>query len=210
MSRILIADDHPVVRAGIRQYLESDPMVREIGEAATGRETLEKLRAQPWDLVLLDIFMPDRSGLDILRHIQSGFPAVRVLVLSGLPEQQYALSVLRGGASGYLAKDSAPEQLLKAIHTVLGGRRSVSPEVAELLVAGLDKDPDQPQHARLSGREFQVFSKLAAGRTVSEIAAELLLSVKTVSTYRNRVLEKMGLRTNADLTSYALRNGLMQ
>ena len=210
MTRILIADDHPVVRAGIRQYLEADPGVREIGEAATGRETLDKLRAQPWDLVLLDIFMPDRSGLDILRHIQSGFPTVRVLVLSALPEKQYALSVLRAGASGYLAKDSAPEELLKAIHTVLSGRRCVSPEVAELLVAGLGNDPDSPQHARLSAREFQVFSKLAAGRSVSEIAAELLLSVKTVSTYRNRVLEKMGFRTNADLTSYALRNGLIQ
>jgi two-component system invasion response regulator UvrY len=210
MTRILIADDHPVVRAGIRQYLEADPGVREIGEAATGRETLDRLRAQAWDLVLLDIFMPDRSGLDILRHIQSGFPTVRVLVLSALPEKQYALSVLRAGASGYLAKDSAPEELLKAIHTVLSGRRCVSPEVAELLVAGLDNDPDSPQHARLSAREFQVFSKLAAGRSVSEIAAELLLSVKTVSTYRNRVLEKMGFRTNADLTSYALRNGLIQ
>ena len=210
MTRILIADDHPVVRAGIRQYLEADPGVREIGEAATGRETLDRLRAQAWDLVLLDIFMPDRSGLDILRHIQSGFPSVRVLVLSALPEKQYALSVLRAGASGYLAKDSAPEELLKAIHTVLGGRRCVSPEVAELLVAGLDNDPDSPQHARLSAREFQVFSKLAAGRSVSEIAAELLLSVKTVSTYRNRVLEKMGFKTNADLTSYALRNGLIQ
>ena len=210
MTKILIADDHPVVRAGIRQYLEADPGVREIGEAATGRETLDRLRAQAWDLVLLDIFMPDRSGLDILRHIQSGFPGVKVLVLSALPEKQYALSVLRAGASGYLAKDSAPEELLKAIHTVLSGRRCVSPEVAELLVAGLDNDPDSPQHARLSAREFQVFSKLAAGRSVSEIAAELLLSVKTVSTYRNRVLEKMGFKTNADLTSYALRNGLIQ
>jgi DNA-binding NarL/FixJ family response regulator len=210
VSRILIADDHAVVRAGIRQFLDAEPSVREIGEAASGRDALEKLHAKEWDLVLLDIYMPDQSGLDILRQIQSDFPRVRVLVLSGLPEKQYAMSVLRAGASGYLPKDAAPEQLIKAVHTVLAGRRYVSPEVAELLVAGMDQDPGSPQHERLSTREFQVLSKLAAGRAVSAIAEELQLSVKTVSTYRSRVLEKMGLKTNADLTSYALRHGLIQ
>jgi two-component system invasion response regulator UvrY len=210
VSKILIADDHAMVRAGIRQYLEAEPSVREIGEAASGGETLEQLRTREWDLVLLDIFMPDQSGLDILRHIQSDYPKVRVLILSGLPEKQYAVSVLRAGASGYLPKDSAPEDLIKAVQTVLAGRRYVSPEVAELLVAGMDKDPGSQQHERLSTREFQVLSKLAAGRAVSEIAEELELSVKTVSTYRSRVLEKMGLKTNADLTSYALRHGLIQ
>ena len=210
MSKILIVDDHAVVRAGIRQYLEAESSVREIDEAGSGRETLEKLRTREWDLVLLDIFLPDQSGLDILRHIQNDYPKVRVLVLSGLPEKQYAVSVLRAGASGYLPKDSAPEDLIKAVQTVLAGRRYVSPEVAELLVAGMDKDPGRQQHERLSTREFQVLSKLAAGRAVSEIAAELELSVKTVSTYRSRVLEKMGLQTNADLTSYALRHGLIQ
>lgn len=210
MSRILIADDHAVVRAGIRQYLEAESSVREIGEAASGRDTLDQLRTREWDLVLLDIFMPDQSGLDILRHIQNEYPKVRVLILSGLPEKQYAVSVLRAGASGYLPKESAPEDLIKAVQTVLAGRRYVSPEVAELLVAGMDKDPGSQQHERLSAREFQVLSKLAAGRAVSEIADELQLSVKTVSTYRSRVLEKMGLKTNADLTSYALRHGLIQ
>ena len=210
MSRILIADDHAVVRAGIRQYLEAESSIREIGEAASGRDTLEQLRAREWDLVLLDIFMPDQSGLDILREIQNEYPKVRVLILSGLPEEQYALSVLRAGASGYLPKESAPEELVKAVLTVLAGRRYVSPEVAELLVAGMDKNPGGQQHERLSTREFQVLSKLAAGRAVSEIAEELQLSVKTVSTYRSRVLEKMGLKTNADLTSYALRHGLIQ
>jgi len=210
VSRILIADDHAVVRAGIRQFLDAEPSVREIGEAASGRDALEKLHSKEWDLVLLDIYMPDQSGLDILRQIQSDFPRVRVLVLSGLPEKQYAMSVLRAGASGYLPKDAAPEQLIKAVHTVLAGRRYVSPEVAELLVAGMDQDPGSPQHERLSPREFQVLSKLAAGRAVSAIAEELQLSVKTVSTYRSRVLEKMGLKTNADLTSYALRHGLIQ
>jgi two-component system, NarL family, invasion response regulator UvrY len=210
VSRILIADDHAVVRAGIRQYLEAESSIREIGEAASGRDTLEQLRAREWDLVLLDIFMPDQSGLDILREIQNEYPKVRVLILSGLPEEQYALSVLRAGASGYLPKESAPEELVKAVLTVLAGRRYVSPEVAELLVAGMDKNPGGQQHERLSTREFQVLSKLAAGRAVSEIAEELQLSVKTVSTYRSRVLEKMGLKTNADLTSYALRHGLIQ
>jgi len=210
VSKILIADDHAMVRAGIRQYLETETSIREIGEAATGRDTLDQLRARDWDLVLLDIFMPDQSGLDILRHIQNDHPKVRVLILSGLPEKQYAVSVLRSGASGYLPKDSAPEDLLKAVQAVLAGRRYVSAEVAELLVAGMDKDPGSQQHERLSAREFQVLSKLASGLTVSQIAEELQLSVKTVSTYRSRVLEKMGLKTNADLTSYALRHGLIQ
>jgi two-component system, NarL family, invasion response regulator UvrY len=210
LARILIADDHAVVRAGLRQFLEGDPSIKEIGEAGTGRETLDKLRTQEWDLVLLDIFMPDRSGLDVLRHIRSGYPNVKVLVLSGLPEQQYAVNVLRAGASGYLSKDSAPEELLKAVQTVLVGRRYVSAALAESLVADLDGDPDKPLHTRLSTREFQIFCKLAAGRGVSDIAKELSLSVKTVSTYRSRILEKMSFKNNADFTSYALRNGIIQ
>ena len=207
MSRVLIADDHAVVRAGFRQFLESDPTINAIGEAASGNETLDILRRQEWDLVLLDIHMPDRSGLDILRHIQTGHPTVRVLVMSGLPEQQYAVNVLRAGASGYLSKDSAPEELMR---TVLAGRRYVSAALAEILVADLDGDPDKPLHARLSTREFQIFCKLAAGRGVSDIANELSLSVKTVSTYRSRILEKMSISANADITTYALRNGLIQ
>ena len=209
MARILIADDHAVVRAGIRQFLDGEPSIQEIGEAATGNETLAQLRAGKWDLVLLDIFMPDRSGLDILRHIRVGHPKVKVLVLSGLPEQQYAINVLRAGASGYLAKDSAPDELLKAVSNVLAGRRYVSAALAEILVADLDSDPDKPLHTRLSTREFQIFCKIAGGRGVSDIANELSLSVKTVSTYRSRILEKMSFKTNADVTSYALRNGLI-
>jgi DNA-binding NarL/FixJ family response regulator len=210
MSRVLIADDHAVVRAGLRQFLEADFATTQIGEAATGSETLDQLRKQTWDLVLLDIHMPDRSGLDILRNIQLSHPDVRVLVMSGLPEQQYAINVLRAGASGYLSKDCAPEELMKAVRTVLAGRRYVSTAVAEILVADLDGDADQPMHARLSTREFQIFCKIAAGRGVSEIANELSLSVKTVSTYRSRILEKMNFHANADITSYALRNGLIQ
>src|SRR5512145_1594380 len=182
MVRVLIADDHAVVRAGLRQFLEEDPGIGEIGEASTGREVLEALRAGRWDLLILDINMPDRSGLDILSHIRAAGFATRVLVMSGLPERQYALNVLRAGARGYLAKDSAPEELLKAVHTVLAGRRYVSAELAELLVSEIDQDAEKPLHSRLSEREFQVLCKLAAGRAVSEIARELCLSMKTVST----------------------------
>jgi two-component system, NarL family, invasion response regulator UvrY len=210
MARVLIADDHAVVRAGLRQFLEEDRGIVEIGEASTGREALDALRRGGWDLLILDINMPDRSGLDILSHIRAAGHNTRVLVMSGLPERQYALNVLRAGARGYLSKDGAPEELLKAVRTILEGRRYVSPALAELLVSELDQDADKPLHSRLSEREFQVLCKLAAGRAVSDIAGELCLSVKTVSTYRTRVLEKMHLETNADLTTYALRNGLIQ
>jgi len=210
VSRVLIADDHAVVRAGFKQFLEADPAISAVGEAASGNETLDCLRRQDWDLVLLDIHMPDRSGLDVLRYIQTGHPGVRVLVMSGLPEQQYAVNVLRAGASGYLPKDSSPDELMKAVRAVLAGRRYISTALAEILVADLDGESDKPLHARLSAREFQIFCKLAAGRGVSDIANELSLSVKTVSTYRSRILEKMSFSANADITSYALRNGLIQ
>jgi two-component system invasion response regulator UvrY len=160
--------------------------------------------------VILDINMPDRSGLDILRHIRSGYPNTRVLVVSGFAEKQYAINVLRAGAAGYLGKDQAPEDFMRAVHTVLAGRRFVSATLSDILVRTLDEPGDQPLHAGLSQREFQILCKLAAGRAVSEIAQELCISVKTVSTYRARVLQKMNLQTNADLTTYALRNGLLQ
>ena len=210
MAKVLIADDHAVVRAGLRQFLEEDPSITEIGDASTGREALDALRSGRWDLLILDINMPDRSGLDILSHIRAAGYTTRVLVMSGLPERQYALNVLRAGARGYLSKEGAPDELLKAVRAILDGRRYVSPALAELLVSELDQDTDKPLHARLSEREFQVLCKLAAGRAVSDIAGELCLSVKTVSTYRTRVLDKMHLETNADLTTYALRNGLIQ
>ena len=211
MSRVLIADDHAVVRAGFKQFLEADASINAVGEAASGNETLDQLREQEWDLVLLDIHMPDRSGLDILRHIQTGHPGVRVLVMSGLPEQQYAVNVLRAGASGYLSKGGSSEELLKAVRTVLVGRRYVSASLAESMAADLESthDQNQPLHERSSVREFQIFGKLAAGAGVGEIADELSLSVKTVSTYRSRILEKMNFSSNADMTAYALRNGLI-
>ena len=209
MTRVLIADDHALFRAGLRQFLvESLPSV-EIGEAASGNETLTLLQRKAWDLLVLDINMPDRGGLDILRHVKAGHPGTRVLVLSGYPERQYALNVLRAGASGYIAKDAAPEALLKAVRMVLQGRRYVSDSLAELLLLDLDLG-DKPLHTLLSDREFQIFGKLAAGHAVSEIGRELCLSVKTVSTYRTRILEKMRMKSNADLTSYALRNEIIQ
>jgi DNA-binding NarL/FixJ family response regulator len=209
MTRVLIADDHALFRAGLRQFLvEALPSV-EIGEAASGNEVLTCLQRKGWDLLVLDINMPDRTGLDILRHVKSGHPATRVLVLSGYPERQYALNVLRAGASGYIAKDAAPEDLLKAVRMVLQGRRYVSESLAELLLLDMDR-ADKPLHTLLSDREFQIFGKLAAGQGVSEIGRELCLSVKTVSTYRTRILEKMRMKSNADLTSYALRNEIIQ
>ncbi len=211
MARVLIADDHAVVRAGLRQLLGADPAVSEIGEAETGQQTLDQLRDGPWDLLILDIAMPDRSGLDILKHVRSGFPGTRILILSGFPERQYGINVLRAGAHGFLGKESAAEDLLKAVHTILAGRRYLSPAMSELLISEIDGGgAGKPIHMQLSEREFQIFCKLASGISVSEIARELCLSVKTVSTYRGRVLEKLNFRSNADITSYALRNGLIQ
>ena len=210
MAKVLIADDHALVRAGLRQFLEQDPQITEIGEAVSGSNTLDMLRAKSWDLLLLDIFMPDRSGLDILARVRALHPNTRVLVLSGYPERQYAISVLRSGANGFLSKESAPEELSKAVKTVLSGRRYVSAALADFLVSDLDSDVTKPLHAALSEREFQTLCKLAAGRSVSEIANELCISVKTVSTYRSRILQKTSFKTNADLTSYALRTGLIQ
>jgi DNA-binding NarL/FixJ family response regulator len=210
MSRVLIADDHAVVRAGLRQFLEMDQTISHIGDASSGRETLEQLRDSHWNLLLLDINMPDRNGLDILRHVRATHPETKVLMLSGLPERQYAVNVLRAGASGFLSKDSAADELLKAVRTVLSGHRYVSEALADVLIMDMDNDSEQPLHARLSEREFQILCKLAAGRAVSEIGAELCISVKTVSTYRSRILEKMSFKNNADLTTYALRSGLIQ
>lgn len=210
MATVLIADDHAMVRAGLRRWLEQDRSITAIGETGSAADTLQQLRDGSWDLVVLDINLPDRSGIDILRHIRTGHAQTRVLVVSAFAERQYALYALRAGAAGYFAKDQSPEEFLRAVHVVLSGRRYASAALAELLVEALDEPSDQPLHAGLSQREFQILCKLAVGRSVSEIARELCISVKTVSTYRARVLEKMHFATNADLTSYALKNGLMQ
>jgi len=180
------------------------------GEAATGAETVSLVRAEPYDVVLLDISMPDRNGVDTLKQLKQIRPEMPVLMLSAHAEEQYAVNLLRAGAAGYVGKDSASAQLVSAIRTVARGRKYVSPDLAQQLADGLAGDGDEPLHARLSQREFQIFCKLAAGMPVSKIANELFLSVKTVSTYRSRVLEKMGMKTNADLTYYAIKNRLIE
>lgn len=209
--RILIADDHAIVRAGLKQFIADEHDMAVAGEAETGAQTLEMARAGEWDVVLLDISMPDRSGVDTLKSLRHVKPDLPVLILSGFPEGQYAINLLRAGASGYLNKESAPAELVRAIRTVVAGRRYVSPSLAEILAQDLANPAgERPLHATLSEREFQIFCKLAGGQAVSKIAGELFLSVKTVSTYRTRILEKMNMKTNADLTYYAIKNQLIQ
>ena len=210
MIRILIADDHAVVRAGIRQFIAGHDDLSVIGEAATGAEALDFIRKEELDVVVLDISMPGQSGVDTLRSLKRVRPNLPVLILSGFAESLYAVNLLRAGAAGYVSKEAAATQLVAAIRTVAQGRKYVSPTVAQLLADGLSiKDQDRPVHSQLSQREFQVFCKLAKGEGVSKIAEDLFLSVKTVSTYRGRILEKMGMKTNADLTYYAIKNELI-
>jgi len=210
MMRVLLADDHPIVRAGVRELLSADPTISEIGEAGSGNETLLCLSLSRWDLLILDIDMPDRNGLDILLNVVSGYPDTKVLVLSGLPERQYALRVLKAGASGYLAKECASEDLLTAVHAVTQGRRYVSAELAQSLASNSGLGSTQSVHDCLSAREFQVLYKIANGESIKAIGNELCLSAKTVSSYRTRMMDKMHFLTNADVTSYALRNELIQ
>ncbi|MEO8629497.1 MAG: response regulator transcription factor [Betaproteobacteria bacterium] len=210
MIRILIADDHAIVRAGLKQFIADEQDMSVVGEATTGQEAIAFVRASECDVVLLDISMPETNGVDTLRQLKQIKPSLPVLILSGYPEKQYALNLLRTGASGYVNKESASEQLVAAIRAVTQGRKYVSPAVAEVLVDDLGGDPNQPPHTSLSEREFQIFCKLAAGKPVSKIADELFLSVKTVSTYRSRILQKMNMKSNADLTYYAIKNQLIQ
>ena len=210
MTRILIADDHQIVRAGLKNLLSEYKEFTVAGEAGSGAETVKMVRASDWDLVLLDITMPDMNGVDTLQQIKRSKPDLPVLILSMHPEDQYAVNLLRAGANGYVCKECAPEQLIGAIRTVVAGRRYVSPALGDQLAGDLSGDTQKAMHTELSEREFQVFCKLAAGQAVSEIANELFLSVKTVSTYRSRILEKMGMKTNANLTYYAIKHGLIQ
>ena len=209
MIRALIADDHAVVRQGLKQILGDTPEMVVAGEATNGQEVLDKVRAETWDVVVLDISLPDRSGLDILKQLRSERPKLPVLVLSMHSEDQYAMRVLKAGASGYLTKDSAPDELVKAIRKVVSGGRYVSSFLAEKLAFEIGTDSSRLPHETLSDREFQVLRLIAAGKSVTEIAAELYLSVKTVSTYRARMLEKMSLGTNAELMHYAMQNHLI-
>jgi DNA-binding NarL/FixJ family response regulator len=208
MIRILVADDHAVVRQGMIQILADvkDMLVKD--EAQNGAETLDKVLKYEYDVVLLDISMPGRSGLEVLADIKAQRPKLAVLILSMYPEEQYAVRALRAGASGYLTKASAPQELIGAIRKVAGGGKYVTASLAEKLAEELDIDTRKLPHERLSNREHQVMMMLASGKTVSDIADELCLSVKTISTYRARILEKLDLRSNAELTRYVLQHKL--
>jgi two-component system invasion response regulator UvrY len=210
MSQLLIVDDHAMTRAGYRQFLRLEPAINGVREAANTSEARELLSQEAFDIVLLDMQLPDARGFDALRLFLSEHPNLKILIVSGLPEAIYARDALRAGACGYLSKGSAPAELLKAVRTVLANRRYISEGFAQVLAADLDGDPNQPLHARLSTREFQVFTKLAAGLTVSKIGELLGLSVKTVSTYRSRLMDKMTLASNANITAYAVRHGLIE
>ena len=210
MIRIAIVDDHPLVRAGLRQFLADQPDFSVVAEAASGREALDIVRRGEVDVIVMDIAMPDQSGVDALAAIRARSPDLPVLILSGFPEAHYATTLLRQGASGYLNKDCDPEEIVKAIRTVCRGRKYITAGVAEQLADGLGRGDDRPLHEHLSERELQVFLRLAAGETIGHLADSLSLSVKTVSTYRSRVMEKMQLASNSDLTYYALKNGLIQ
>jgi DNA-binding NarL/FixJ family response regulator len=206
---VLIADDHPIIRRGVRQILADGHDIAEVGEAATPQEVLSLARARRWDTVVLDIGLPGRGGLDVLKELKAEFPKLPVLILSMHPEEQYAVRALRAGAAGYLTKEAAPERLLEAIRRVAGGGRYISASLADRLAAELVVDTSRPRHETLSDREFDVFKRLGAGMTVSEIARVLSLSVKTVSGYRANILEKTGLANNAAIMKYVLDHELL-
>jgi two-component system invasion response regulator UvrY len=207
--RILIADDHAVVRQGIKQILADEFKKAVFGEARTAQEALTKIWKEKWDVVILDITMPGRSGLEVLKELKKVRPKMPVLVLSMHPEDQFAVRVLKAGASGYMTKESAPEELVGAIKKVLVGGKHISAALAEIMATYLTVDDRKPAHEQLSNREFQVLRLIASGKTVSQIAKEISLSVRTVSTYRTRILEKMVLKSNAELTHYAFQNQLV-
>jgi two-component system invasion response regulator UvrY len=209
MIQVAIVDDHQIVRTGFRELLSEDASINIAFEAATGDEALEKLRATQCGVLLLDISLPGKSGVDVLRAVRQRYPEIKVLILSGFPEESYALAMIRNGANGYLCKDCEREELLRAIHMVSAGRRYVSPRTAELLADEMSGERSGVLHETLSDRELQVFLRLARGESVSDIAGQLHLSVKTISTYRSRVTDKLNVASNAELATYALRHGLI-
>ena len=209
MIKILIADDHAIVREGLKQIVSETADITVKGEAINGQEVLELIRANDWDVVLLDIAMPGRGGIDTLKRLKSEKPTLPVLVLSMYPEEQYAVRALKAGASGYLTKESAPEQLIAAIRKVSQGGKYISASLAEKLALRMGTKIEEPLHEKLSDREYQVILMIASGKTVKEIAHELSLSIKTISTNRVRALRKMGMKNNAELTYYVIKQGLI-
>ena len=210
MIRIAIVDDHAMVRAGLRQFFADQIDFCVVAEAANGRDALDIVRQGGLDVMVLDISLPGQSGVDVLAAVRARAPELPVLILSGFAESHYAITLLRQGAAGYLNKDCDPQDIVQALRTVGRGRKYISPGVAERLAEGLGQAGEGPLHDRLSERELQVFLRLARGETIGHMAVSMFLSVKTVSTYRTRVMEKMSLESNSDLTYYALKAGLIQ
>ena len=208
MLKILIADDHPIVRKGLKQILSDEPDIEYVGEARNDSEVLNLMHAGEWDAVVLDITMPGRGGLEVLTDLRRLSPRIPVLVLSIHPEDQYAVRALKEGASGYMNKETAPEELVRAIRKIIKGGKYVSPTLAEKLVSMLRSEA--PLHERLSVREHQVMLLIASGNTITRIADEMSLSVKTISTYRSRILEKLGMTNNVEITRYAIKHRLIE
>lgn len=209
MIRVLIADDHAIVRQGLKQILSETDDLIVAGEADDGAPALRLARDRAWDVFLLDISMPNRNGIETLKQLKKEFPKLPVLILSMHPEEQYAVRALKSGASGYLTKQSAPEQLVTAIRKVASGKKYVSATVAEQLAAALDVNSEQPPHELLTDREFEVLKLIAAGLPLTQIAEKLNLAVATISTFRARIIEKTGLKSNSDIIRYALEQGLI-
>ncbi|MFA6061021.1 MAG: response regulator transcription factor [Gallionella sp.] len=210
MIRALIVDDHAIVRQGLRRILEETPGMEVGGEAENGLQALKMIRAEKWDIVLLDISMPEKNGIDTLKQIMCENKTVKVLILSMYPEDQHAVRLMKAGAAGYLTKETAPEQLVEAIRLVVAGKKYISATLSELLLFECGIDSEKLPHEMLSDREYQVLRLIGSGKTVSEVAKWLSLSVKTVSTYRSHILDKMNLRNNAELSLYVIQNGLME
>jgi DNA-binding NarL/FixJ family response regulator len=210
MIRILIADDHGIVRRGLKQIVSECEGMVVAGEATTGQEALELARKEPFDVAVIDIAMPGRGGLDILKELRAAKPSLKIIILSVSPEEQYAIRSLRDGASAYLTKANATDDLVHAIQTVAAGKRYITPSVAERLATYVEMEGARLPHETLSDREMQVLLRIGNGKSVADISRELSLSIKTVSTYRTRILEKMGMGTNAQLIKYAIHHGLVE
>lgn len=210
MIRVLVADDHAVVRKGLVQILSDTESIRVVGEAPNAADAIRQLRQTPCDVLLMDVSMPGKNGIEALKIVKEEFPQLKVLILSMYPEDQFGVRALKAGASGYLTKDSAPEQLIEAVDRIMSGKRYITAELAELLAESMGPSSEVAPHHTLSDREFQTLRLIASGKKLSEIAETLALSPKTVSVYRTRLLEKMRLSNNAELTHYAIKHGLVE
>ena len=209
MLRVLIADDHPVVRQGVKQILAEELELEQFGEARNAREVLDNISRKKWDILILDINLPDMNGLEILRQLKKIHPDLPVLVLTVFDEDQIAIRVLKAGAAGFVTKETMPNELIAAVKKIHSGGRYVSPSLAEKLVFNIYAEDEKPVHHRLSNREYQVICLIAAGKSVKQIAEELYLSIQTIRTYRTRILEKMEMKTDAELIHYSIQHGLV-